>query len=142
MRRTVSFLAVLLLVVPLLGSDSPREYDDRTEDAAIEGTWQLLAVEHDGRTVNTFTWIYTLRGGDYTRTDSDGDRGTGTYHTDANQNPPRFDFCASKEGKYGAIKAIYQCQGDTLKMAWSRGDAYPKSFHDNDIWLGTFKRLK
>jgi uncharacterized protein (TIGR03067 family) len=141
MRRLIPLFAALLLL-PLLGSDSPREYDSATEMAGIEGTWQLLAVEHDGNKVNSITWVWTLRDGEYTRTDSNGDHGTGTYRINTNQKPPHFDLSAAKEGGYGALKGIFQCQGDTLKMAWSHGGEYPKSFHDKDIWLGTLKRLK
>jgi hypothetical protein len=45
MRR---LLLAALLVLSLLGSDSPREYDDRTQDMGIEGDWLLLRVETDG----------------------------------------------------------------------------------------------
>jgi uncharacterized protein (TIGR03067 family) len=141
MRRLHLPIAAML-VVALLGSDSPKDYDDATENAVIEGTWQLLAVEHEGKKVNSITWVYTLRDGEYTRTDSSGDHGAGTYRIDTKQKPPHFDLSASKEGGYGTLKGIFQCQGNTLKMAWSRDAGYPKGFHDKDIWLGTFKRLK
>jgi hypothetical protein len=39
MRRTIVLLAGVLLSVVALGSDSPKEYDDRTEVVDIEGTW-------------------------------------------------------------------------------------------------------
>lgn len=32
-----------LLVLPLLGSDSAKEYDDRAEITGIEGTWQIVS---------------------------------------------------------------------------------------------------
>jgi uncharacterized protein (TIGR03067 family) len=140
--RSLRLLIAALLVVPLLGSGSPREYDDRTEMAGIEGTWQLLAVEHDGKKVNSITWVLTLRDGEYTRTDSNGDHGTGKYRIDTNQKPPHFDLSAAKEGGYGALNGIFQCQGDTLKMAWPRDAEYPKSFQDQGVYLGTYKRLK
>ncbi len=38
MRRTILLLAGVLLSAVALGSDSPKEYDDRTEVAGIEGT--------------------------------------------------------------------------------------------------------
>ena len=92
--------------------------------------------------MNTLTWVLTFRGGEYTRADSSGDHGTGTYRIDLNKQPPHFDLSASKEGEYGPMKMIYQCQGDTLKMAWSRGAGYPMKFQDQGVYLGIYKRVK
>jgi hypothetical protein len=33
-----SLLSAVLLVIPLVGSDSPKEYDDKTKTVGIEGT--------------------------------------------------------------------------------------------------------
>jgi hypothetical protein len=49
MRRTVILLMGVLLSVMALGSDSPKEYDDKTEVKTLEGSWQQVAVEMDGR---------------------------------------------------------------------------------------------
>ncbi len=40
-------LLAVLFVVPLLGSDSPKEYDDTTEvrERTIQGTWRV-ATSH------------------------------------------------------------------------------------------------
>ena len=60
MRRLLP-LAVLL-ILPLLGSDSPKEYDDAAMQMdEIQGTWRLVAVEIQWQTVLFIGSVYTLR---------------------------------------------------------------------------------
>src|SRR5436309_543639 len=47
MRRMVSPLTAVL-VVALLGSDSPREYDDATENVSLEGSWEQVGAVWNG----------------------------------------------------------------------------------------------
>ena len=42
--RRLSLLPAALFVVSLFGSDSPKEYDDKTEIVGIEGTWRLIEM--------------------------------------------------------------------------------------------------
>jgi uncharacterized protein (TIGR03067 family) len=140
MKRRV--LAVLL-TLPLLGSGSSKEYDDRTEMTGIEGTWQLLAVEHDGKKVNPITWVLTFRRGRFTREDSNGGKGEGVYRFDSKQKPYHVDFIFEPGTNYASTSEIAEMHGDILSMAWDRsGQHRPGSFHDREIWIGTFKRLK
>jgi hypothetical protein len=36
------------MVVPLLGSDSPKGYDDAVRDVGIEGVWLLVRIDVGG----------------------------------------------------------------------------------------------
>ena len=44
----LSLLLAVLLVLPLFGSDSPKEYDDRAKIAGIEGVWRLTDSTQNG----------------------------------------------------------------------------------------------
>jgi hypothetical protein len=67
MRRTILLLAGVLLSAVALGSDSPKEYDDKTEVAGIEGTWQLTEDEFNGVKMKPCTQLVTsYRSGTYT----------------------------------------------------------------------------
>ena len=50
MRRLLPLAAFLIL--PLLGSDSLRECDDRAEMDELQGTWQLVAMTKRGKAVD------------------------------------------------------------------------------------------
>lgn len=142
MRRLACLLTGMLVVL-VLGSDSPKEYDDNMELASIEGTWQLLAVVHDGEKVNPITWVLTFRGGKLTRKDSDGDNGEGVYKFDTTQKPYQLDLIPGPGAKFARGWQIAEIHGDILKTAWDRTyEKRPRSFHDQDLWFGTFKRLK
>lgn len=142
--RRLSLLFAVLLIVPLLGSNSPKEYDDRTEEVGIEGTWQLLAVERNGEKVNPITWVLALRGGKFTRADSDGDKVNGVYRFDTTQKPYHLDLIPEPGTKYVRSAEIAEIHGPTLKTAWTSScwANRPSSLHDKDIYVGTFKRLK
>jgi uncharacterized protein (TIGR03067 family) len=114
MRRATLLLSAML-VLPLLGSDSPKEYNDAAQMDSIEGSWQLLAVEHDGRKVNSITWILTFRGGKFTREDSDGDQGMGVYNFDTKQKPYHLDLIPERGTKYAVSAEIAHIHGDTLR---------------------------
>jgi hypothetical protein len=66
MRRGMLLLPALL-VLPLLGSDSPKEYDDKVAVAGIEGTWRLTEYELDGaKREPNFRCSVTVRNGTFT----------------------------------------------------------------------------
>ena len=60
----LSLLFAVLSVVPLLGSDSAKEYDDRTEVAGIEGTWRGTRIDRQ--------YVMTYHSGTFTIDDGDG----------------------------------------------------------------------
>ena len=73
-------LLAALLVLPLLGSDGSERYDGATESITVEGTWQRTEFEFDGRKIDLpYQSKMTLRGGAYTRKDSNGDTLRGSY---------------------------------------------------------------
>jgi hypothetical protein len=103
MHRSACLLAALL-VLPLLGSDSPKEYNCATEERSIEGTWEFICNEYNGvefprniRCVKTFhLGIYTARFGH-------GETMRGTYRLDPAHKPPLLDECPSSDEYGGKI---------------------------------------
>jgi uncharacterized protein (TIGR03067 family) len=145
MRRTVYLLAGVLLVLPSLGSDSPKGYNGATESASIEGAWQLVEIVWNGRVrILEVGCVWTYRNGKETIHEDGRLLGERPYTVDASSRPARMD-CVETEGKYkGKIfRHIYRVEGDTLRIAQgSPGGECPQSFEDKDTYVHVYKRIK
>ena len=140
-------LLLVLLVLPLLGSDSPKEYDDKTEILDVEGTWRRTEFQFNGEKRDLpYESVMILRGGSYTRNDSNGTTLRGSYHIDPTCNPPHIDWFPSDEPFKGqTFRFIYQIDGDTLREAGIPGAQYtrrPQGFKDKDIEICTYKHVQ
>jgi uncharacterized protein (TIGR03067 family) len=147
MRRTILACAGVLLCVVALGSDSPKEYDDRTEIAGIEGTWRETEAEVNGENTKSNPHrLTTYRRGTCTIDDGDGNPDRGTYSIDLTQKPPHLDWMPSA-GVFKGItyKFICQIDGDTLKICsctFGTSKRRPQSFNDPWVAIWTYKRVK
>src|SRR5581483_189974 len=114
MRRTVSVQIAMQLVVGGLGSDSPREYDDNTEVAGIEGTWRLIDGEFNGKKEQpVVTEVITCRNLTFTSNFNDSDTMQGNYRIDPTHEPPQLDFALSFRSGYNVTtRCIYQIDGN------------------------------
>jgi uncharacterized protein (TIGR03067 family) len=145
MRRTVCLLAALL-VLPSLGSDSPKEYDGATARNELEGTWERVSaapvgekavISLPGECVETFRdgrWVYRHKG----RVISEG-----VYTADSTRRPCAFDESTTAEHEAGITRRfIYRLEGDTLRIAFVPGSReYPKNFDQTGAWGATWKRV-
>jgi uncharacterized protein (TIGR03067 family) len=149
MRRIVCLLAGVLLVVPSLGSDAPKEYDGATERDELEGTWELVGIEcrpvQEGPSNQC---VVTFRGGRFTKSYGDGDTLRGSYRLDPARKPSHLDQYLSTGPFQGRTQeCIYRIDGDTLRIALStsRGDSddfrRPQGF-DRPVVLSVYKRVK
>jgi uncharacterized protein (TIGR03067 family) len=146
MRRTVCLLAALL-VLPLLGSDSPKEDDGATEAVGVEGTWEVISVCRDGEQwgLPSGPWVQINRGGKWTFRQRDKLSTEGVYTTDTSRTPPTFDETTTTRGagEGRTRKLIYRLEGDKLLTAARLGGhEYPKSFHEEGLHIVTWKRVK
>jgi uncharacterized protein (TIGR03067 family) len=123
--RHLTLLFVALLILPLLGSDSPKEYNDRTvQENDIQGTWRS-----DGAVLRFRAGkLFTLDGYSLPR----------DYTTDTTCKPAHLDVANGS----GQIKFIYQIKGDLLEIAFRPTGQRPKSFDDADVRVFTYKRVK
>jgi uncharacterized protein (TIGR03067 family) len=145
MRRTVLLLAVVLLAVPLLGSDAPKEYDGAAAwDDGLQGTWRLTGHRINGEPRNPYDrHVQSFRSGTYTITWSDGDLWQGSYRIDSARNPPHLDWIPSGGGFKGEmLKFICKRDGDTLRIAGRRDKQRPPGFNDEGVEVWTYKRVK
>jgi uncharacterized protein (TIGR03067 family) len=134
MRR----LFAVLMLVPLLGSDSPKEYDSATAVDGVEGTWRVVAAEIDGsRVPMKVTTELTLRAGRWRISDLKT-ANTGNYTVEPGSKPAHLDIVTSGETN----KYIYRIDGDTLRLArYEQGVPHPKSFNDTGIVIIICKRV-
>jgi uncharacterized protein (TIGR03067 family) len=131
MRRTILLAGVLLCVVAL-GSDSPKEYDDRTEYVGIEGTWREIEFEQNGKKEKpTRQHVLIFPSGSSFMLD------------DPTRNPHHLGrFSQDGPLKGQTIMFLYQIEGDTLRIATTFNDRCPQGFNDKGSFVFTYKRVK
>jgi uncharacterized protein (TIGR03067 family) len=139
MKKSRLLLAVLLF--PLLGSGSPREYDDRTQMANVEGTWRLVRVVRAGTVGQDPEWELVFRA-DGTYSWMGPAQIGGTYKVDAGRAPAQIDLCATNDPRR-AHRGIFRFDGDVLLIAlFEPEDVRPQSFSDKNLKVLTLKRVK
>jgi uncharacterized protein (TIGR03067 family) len=113
MRRRLPLAA--LLVLPLLGSDSPKEYDDRAQDTGIEGAWRFVYCETGGvRTDADPVWPCVYKGGKFTWLGHD--EVDGMYKVNDRVRPARLTkHTIITDTTY---KCIFRFDVDTLLVAY------------------------
>jgi hypothetical protein len=142
MRRLTLPLASLL-VLPLLGSDAPTDYDGVAAPAdELEGTWRLVAVRADPG--QPFAQVersgeITYRGGHWSSRFGFAAR-AGTYTTDAGR---RHLDAAPESGRGGARRYLYRVEFDRLWVASAEGGRVrPQSFDHEGVTVNEYERVK
>jgi uncharacterized protein (TIGR03067 family) len=115
----------------------------------LHGTWNLTAIEVKGMKKDapegSATFIFMKDG--KLQMKGKGKDQEGTYTADASKKPMQIDLTGpQKDGKdKETMKAIYQIDGDTLKLAYSlegpKGDR-PTAFDGEKAFIMVFKRGK
>jgi uncharacterized protein (TIGR03067 family) len=143
MRRIV-LLAGVLLVVPALGSDAPKEYDGRAVTDDLEGAWQLIREELPGwsKTIEDGP-VAMYRNGTQTVTLKGRLLARRPFTVDAVSRPARMT-CVETAGEYKGEtwRHIYQIEGDTLRMIGPLGGEWPTTFEDPHRVVDIYKRVK
>jgi uncharacterized protein (TIGR03067 family) len=138
MRSLHVFIATLL-VLPILGSDSPKGYDDRAQDSGIEGAWRFVYYEIGGvKTEVAAVSPCIYKGGKFTW--SGRNEVSGSYTVDTRFRPARLAQCIMNT----TYKCIFRVDGDTLRVAyWRKGDDYPVDFIDSDnLVVEVYRRVR
>jgi hypothetical protein len=139
MRRLLPLFAVLL-VGPLLGSDSPREYENSAVIGdPLAGEWTRVGLVLDGGDLGAPRWVITFRDGKYTG-HTGGAAETGNYQV----NGWRLDMVrtgnvvCNSSGHF-----LFRVEGDTLTLAYHNGAAKrPETFGGKGMAISTFKRVR
>jgi uncharacterized protein (TIGR03067 family) len=114
----------MYLLIAVLLAASPAE-DKSKDEEKIQGTWTAVSRETGGK----ITPEAELKGGKLiikhgTLTSDDGKRKekVGSYKIDPSKKPKAIDLTyTANEGKE-RTSAIYELDGDTLKICWSEKD--------------------
>ena len=144
--RRVLFPFAVLLVLLLLGSDSPKEYDDTTENVSIEGTWQIVSA---GRGLQQTTvadrCIGIWQHGKWSYTQAKGYSTGGRYKIDSHRTPAALDEVQTTgQGWQIERRFIYRIEGETLHTAFNPNNPLnrPRSFDEDGVYIVTWKRVK
>jgi uncharacterized protein (TIGR03067 family) len=140
MRRLL-FLLAIPFVAPLLGFDSPKEYDSSTEANNIQGTWKLIESRRGSVQYPCSMYVSVYRDGKYVDRAADGHiLIDGAYRINPTRWPPSLDHI-SPEGRVG--QWIYRVDGDVLRMATHSGDSLrPNDFNEEGLIVLIFRRVK
>jgi hypothetical protein len=141
MRRLLPLFAVLFVGL-LLGSDSPREYEDSAVSGdPLAGEWTRVKLVLAGDDLGAPPWFITFRDGKYSARLADGGAAeTGTYTV----NGGRLDMVrtggivCNSSGHF-----LFRVDGDTLQLSYYNGATRrPETFGGKDMALSTFKRVR
>jgi uncharacterized protein (TIGR03067 family) len=144
MRKSLLVLSVLLVGLSVAAEEKPKAKDVKDK---LKGTWNVVSIEEGGKLlpedeIQVDAMIFTGDAVSYLRKN---ETTGGTYKIDASQKPAQIDLVRTEGPDKGVVqKAIFQIDGDTLKIARNRknGEVRPKSFDDKDLSITTFKRAK
>jgi len=147
MRRIVVLLAVVLSVM-LLGSGSPKEFDDATiQGADLEGSWFCISELNDGQ--RPFGWLpyfETFRSGGVASCSAPYTRSfNGTYRANNSRKLAQLDEMYTYPNGYKSNeKGIYEVKGNTLRIAYRTRGERPVKFDEKGggVILHTFFRVK
>jgi uncharacterized protein (TIGR03067 family) len=141
MRLVLLFAAILVL--PLLGSDSSREYDGATvKTDVLDGSWEVTEMNFNGSDVSFHRTILAFRGGNYTETGGKRQE-KGTYKADVARTEGHLDLTPSNGQDAGkTFQGIYRVDGDVLQVARKiNGKPRPLQLKEEAVLLITYKRL-
>lgn len=133
-QTAVALLLGLSLCVLTHAEDSDRSAGGRSDQQLLQGTWKVIKRVKNGSSedVNEHPTKLTFAGKDITET-RDGKPGQeGAYTLDPSATPKRITLTGKSGDNSGkTFEAIYEVDGNTLKLAYSFGDnagTPPKDF--------------
>jgi uncharacterized protein (TIGR03067 family) len=128
-----------VLALMLLGSDSPKDYDDRTQVAGIEGAWRRVELKVNGLVQDDPGEPGLIFRGKKFEWTGAGSNPRGTYTLDTSQRPAHLDMKADQF----VNECIYRVDGDVLLLAFRRtGSGRPMNFEEQEVWVETFRRAR
>ena len=134
---------IVMLALGLLGSDSPKEWDDRVEEYGLEGTWRLVSAIDGGPPPGpgTTSDTMTFHRGRFVWHEGSNTL-AGTYTTWPANRPAGLDLI-HEEGplKNRSWLGVYKLDGDKLYIATrSSSDDRPNGFTGPELSTWIWKR--
>lgn len=141
--RRVRLVLLVLVVLPQLGSASPKEYDDHTKPIGLEGTWQIVSINIAGQhSIVTKRCVQTFHAGKWSYSEDGGFSAEGTNTTD-NRRTPAFLDETRTEPSSRTMKCIYRIEGAMLRTAFrdANDGERPTRFGEEGIHIINWKRV-
>jgi uncharacterized protein (TIGR03067 family) len=142
MRRAAVAVAVLAAVGVVAAAPGGAKGDR----ARLQGTWEVLSVTAGGKDVTPKTgrrMLLTFQADRISSRLGDGQEEASTYTLDETKKPAHLTV--AKTARQGEMKAVYQLDGDTLRIAFSpKGPdgERPDAVAAKDAVLLTLKRAR
>lgn len=117
MRLHRTFLAVLLVMLGAMAGPGRADDEAPSDTDRIQGSWQMVLLERDGKLVATGTAYVTIDG-QAVKTMVDGKSvETGRLVLDAAPSPHRYDFTITADSSEAGrtFPGIYRLEGDTFE---------------------------
>ena len=146
----MSVLVLLVLSCTLAGTHASQEGAVKKEVARLQGTWAPVSSNTEGReaakeelqilrlTVKGDRWLLSLRGGKPFVEPK--------FRVDPTTKPKSLDVVSVKQEGKILLRAIYELEGDTLKLCFAVGEAErPKEFKNqagSRSGITIYKRVK
>jgi uncharacterized protein (TIGR03067 family) len=142
MRR---FCLLAMIPLALLGA-APGE-DDEKERKALQGVWTLVELTESGKNTaeDKKPMEVIFRGKGVVVNVKGESLGRATYTLDLTKKPRRIDVTLAKGEEKHTFTAIYELDGDTLKLCHFVGEkkGYPEKFEaTKDTVLAVLKRAR
>lgn len=115
-------LALILVAMgPAIYADGPADGTAERDRKALVGTWQVVSVDANGQKVpeeaiKDFQFIFTADS--LTRKKGGKAESGAGYRLDPSKSPKWIDMTGTTDGKDRSIPALYELDGDTLKLCF------------------------
>ena len=125
-------------------AEEPKKDAVKDEMKKLEGTWVVESATADGKAEADLKGGQAVFAGDKLTLKGPGDKVEKfTYKVDPAQKPKTLHLTPEKKEKNaGTGKAIYELDGDTLKVCIGPPDKFPTEFTDKGHTLIVLKRKK
>src|SRR5262245_49317447 len=139
MRRLLLPLAALL-VLPLLGSDAPKDYGGATEMNELQGVWRRTGLTINGQEADLGPEREVMFGRRSVVYRVGSMEIRGTYTAERSKTPAHLDeTLAGGPNAGGPWLSLYRVEGDTLCIAYKEG-ARPRDFDAPFLFVETYRR--
>ncbi len=121
------------LSVGLLTAADAKDDAVKKDTEAMQGKWQLVSLERDGKTVDVpKDAVRVVKDDTYTITPRPGVTIEGTYKIDPTAKPKTIDITPTTgDNKGKTALGIYEIDGDALKICWApAGKDRPTEFEE------------
>jgi uncharacterized protein (TIGR03067 family) len=138
-RLVMAVIAVAFLV----GADDKKEEALKKELKSLEGTWTVASATFQGKADKEEAGEFIFAADQLTMKNKEGKKETVSFKIDPSKKPKIMDFTPAAEKKNASPgKAIYELDGDTLKICVGPPDKRPDEIGDKGQVLFTLKRKK